>query len=406
VSGGTLVANTTVTLLRKCKTPEGWRYYPVVMSANGKVKPNTVVVDGIEVAYPVGHYVLRSYAGDKIIWTRVKGGATEALEELRVAQKRANAVAVAASAGVQVVLDPQRVSLRKAVDTYIKEVRSRKALVAAAAYEFTLNEFLDGCSKTYADELAPEDITKFHGQMQRRGLTDRTVHNRHQHIRSFLLYLELDAKKIAGKAPRITKTMPEIYEPEDLVAFFASLTTLFDKLLFTLLLQSGLREQEAVYLEWIDISYDRKTLQVRSKPRYKHTIKDYEERELTLSKKLIAHLRAYRKQIPEEYRLVFGRQGGRLDQPDSHFLRRLKVLVRDAGLNCDVCKPCVENGECEKWFLHKFRATYATTLLRSGLDLSTVQGLMGHKDLASTMRYLRPASTAQVQDHVDAVKWY
>jgi len=157
------VANTTVTLLRKCKTPEGWRYYPVVMSANGKVKPNTVVVDGIEVAYPVGHYVLRSYAGDKIIWTRVKGGATEALEELRVAQKRANAVAVAASAGVQVVLDPQRVSLRKAVDTYIKEVRSRKALVAAAAYEFTLNEFLDGCSKTYADELAPEDITKFHG---------------------------------------------------------------------------------------------------------------------------------------------------------------------------------------------------------------------------------------------------
>jgi hypothetical protein len=31
---------------------------------------------------------------------------------------------------------------------------------------------------------------------------------------------------------------------------------------------------------------------------------------------------------------------------------------------------------------------------------------MGHADLASTMRYLRPASTAQVQDHVDAVKWY
>ena len=41
--------------------------------------------------------------------------------------------------------------------------------------------------------------------------------------------------------------------------------------------------------------------------------------------------------------------------------------------------------------LHKFRATFATHALQGGVDLRTVQSWMGHTDLASTMRYLRPA---------------
>jgi site-specific recombinase XerD len=37
---------------------------------------------------------------------------------------------------------------------------------------------------------------------------------------------------------------------------------------------------------------------------------------------------------------------------------------------------------------HKFRATFATTMLSRGVDVRTVQELMGHTDLATTMRYL------------------
>ena len=54
--------------------------------------------------------------------------------------------------------------------------------------------------------------------------------------------------------------------------------------------------------------------------------------------------------------------------------------------------------ECELWFLHKFRSTYATTLLRNGVDIRTVQKLMGHSDLGSTMRYLRPEEDAHIED--------
>jgi hypothetical protein len=53
--------------------------------------------------------------------------------------------------------------------------------------------------------------------------------------------------------------------------------------------------------------------------------------------------------------------------------------------------------ECERWFLHKFRATFATMHLQAGVDLRTVQSWLGHKDLASTVRFLKPARGKEVR---------
>jgi len=160
-----------------------------------------------------------------------------------------------------------------------------------------------------------------------------------------------------------------------------------------------------MHLEFVDISYARRVLHVKSKPAYGHRIKDAEEREMPLTEKLFKQLHAYKEQHPDA-RLVFGKRGGRDDAPDDHLLRRLKILVRKAGLNCGTCSTCVSNRECEHWFLHKFRATYITMLLRNGLDLRSVMALSGHADLESVMRYLRPAGTVEVQDKVNAIVWH
>jgi integrase/recombinase XerD len=57
----------------------------------------------------------------------------------------------------------------------------------------------------------------------------------------------------------------------------------------------------------------------------------------------------------------------------------------------------------DTWWLHKFRATFATHALQGGIDLRTMQSWMGHTDLASTMRYLRPARGEKVQAQVEAL---
>jgi integrase len=41
-----------------------------------------------------------------------------------------------------------------------------------------------------------------------------------------------------------------------------------------------------------------------------------------------------------------------------------------------------------EFWLHKFRATYATHCLRAGMDLETLRKQLGHRDVESLRRYL------------------
>src|SRR5262249_53329972 len=58
-----------------------------------------------------------------------------------------------------------------------------------------------------------------------------------------------------------------------------------------------------------------------------------------------------------------------------------------------------------KYHPPKFRATYCTKLLQSGIDLKTVQKLMGHKTIESTLRYLAKAASHVVTAIGKRVQW-
>ena len=57
----------------------------------------------------------------------------------------------------------------------------------------------------------------------------------------------------------------------------------------------------------------------------------------------------------------------------------------------------------ENFWLHKFRATFATWSLWAGVDLRTVQQWLGHSDIESTMRYLKPSRSQQVRAKVNEI---
>ncbi|MBB6144741.1 integrase [Silvibacterium bohemicum] len=401
------MANRAVKLYRKVKTTQGWKRYPAVMAANGKVKPDIALVGDSEQKFPIGHYELRSFQGSKTVWTRVNGGPSEALAALRTAQRKAALRIEAEQTGIRVIEEEKRISLQSALKQFKEAAEARGSLEASEVYGRTIGDFITVTGKQYADQITSADVTQFQAAMRKRKLSDRTVSNRHGHLRSFLRFLKLDAdavKEIAGSKPRFEKTLPEVFEPDELSTFFGSLDEEYDQLLFDVLLTCGLREQEVMHLEWTDLNKVRGTLKVQSKPRWGFKVKDAEERELPVNADLMTRLFSYRENDLEA-RLVFGSKGGKVDVPDGHLLRRLKVLARDAGLNCGSCKGCVARRECEHWFLHKFRATFITTLLRNGLDLRTVMSLSGHTDLESVMRYLRPAEGKHVQDRINAIKW-
>ncbi|PYX05728.1 MAG: hypothetical protein DMG88_20520, partial [Acidobacteria bacterium] len=74
-----------------------------------------------------------------------------------------------------------------------------------------------------------------------------------------------------------------------------------------------------------------------------------------------------------------------------NFLDDLKAVAERAELN-----P-------EHFWLHKFRATFATWALWKGVDLRTVQQWLGHSDMESTLRYLKPSRSQAVRDKVNEI---
>ena len=77
--------------------------------------------------------------------------------------------------------------------------------------------------------------------------------------------------------------------------------------------------------------------------------------------------------------------------PNLDFLDDLKAVAERAKL------------DPEDFSLHKFRATFATRCLWAGVDLRTVQQWLGHSDMESTMRYLKPSRSQLVRNKVNEI---
>src|ERR1019366_5836928 len=63
---------------------------------------------------------------------------------------------------------------------------------------------------------------------------------------------------------------------------------------------------------------------------------------------------------------------------------------------------CSKGPYCQHYFLHKFRHTFATEHLRHGVDIRTLQAWMGHRDIKSTIVYLKGVQSKDVLEKINA----
>ena len=194
---------------------------------------------------------------------------------------------------------------------------------------------------------------------------------------------------LAGKNdwPPYVEEEPEVYEGEDLDTLFA-VCDAQERLWFEFFLMTGMREQEVMYTYWSDINFVHATVRVSHKPDRGWTPKAYKEREIPIPAKLVKELKALKAKSDKTCGLVFPTAGCR---PKLNFLDDLKACAERAKLNK------------KDFWLHKFRATFATWSLWAGVDLRTVQQWLGHSDMESTMRYLKPSRSQQVREKVNEI---
>jgi len=70
--------NRQVNLTKRVQTSKGPRYCPVVLSANGRVKPDVVLVDSKSEPHPEGAYYIEWSEGSKRVRLSVGKDATDA----------------------------------------------------------------------------------------------------------------------------------------------------------------------------------------------------------------------------------------------------------------------------------------------------------------------------------------
>ncbi len=63
--------NRECNLTKRVKTPHGLRYCRVALSANGRIKPDVVIVNGKEARHPEGAYYLNSNRSERIALSSV-----------------------------------------------------------------------------------------------------------------------------------------------------------------------------------------------------------------------------------------------------------------------------------------------------------------------------------------------
>jgi integrase len=135
------------------------------------------------------------------------------------------------------------------------------------------------------------------------------------------------------------------------------------------------------------VNFSASTVRVTHKPDRGWTPKAYKEREIPIPAHLLKKLKAW-KAKSNGCNLVFPTAGCK---PKLNFLDDLKAVADRAELDQD------------NFWLHKFRATFATWCLWNGVDLRTVQLWMGHTDLESTMRYLKPSRSQATREKVNKI---
>src|SRR6516164_3236591 len=175
-----------------------------------------------------------------------------------------------------------------------------------------------------------------------------------------------------GKRP---KALPSVLSSVEVLRLLDAAPAGRDRVLLQVAYGCGLRLSELLHLQVRDIDSARMVLHIRQG-------KGGKDRLVPMSQRLLNELRAYCQRYRPHTWLF---PGHKPNHPISagNIQRRFIGLVRQVGLS----KHCS---------MHTLRHSYATHLLEAGVDVLTLQALLGHTSLQTTARYLH-VSTHRLQ---------
>lgn len=270
----------------------------------------------------------------------------------------------------------------KLLDEFLQEMKvCNKSKNTIVNYRSDLKSFLNSC---------PADIENINVETLREhlgGLNDKSPTTRARHISSLKTFLNWCYKKdfismnpilkIENKCQK-TALIPRKIEKNEIDKILCSINifnrdnyinknNLKYRLIFTLMLEAGLKVYEVLGLEYKNIEVETQTVFVNSI--------DSKRRVPLFSSESIKLFRLYTDEINLKSGLIF--KGGETQD---------KSLTYQA-LNKFWRKSCKKAGVDIK--LQQLRDCYASELVKKGINICVISQMLGHKNLQTTVKYLQ-----------------
>lgn len=229
-------------------------------------------------------------------------------------------------------------------------------------------------------------IRAYLAHLNHKQVTKRTVLRRLSALRSFFKYLlkegiilqdpleEIDRPKLEKKipAPLTQEEVERLFQQPDI----KELLGFRDRCIMELFYSSGLRISELTGLDRTDFDFSNLTLRVQGKGK--------KERVIPITKNAAAWIQSY---LNHPERILDGEHHQAEKNHLAIFLNKWgeRLTVRSVDRNFKLYLK--QSGLAAKATPHTIRHTIATHWLEKGMDLKTIQTLLGHTSLATTTIY-------------------
>jgi integron integrase len=207
--------------------------------------------------------------------------------------------------------------------------------------------------------------------------------------------------------PKLPHRLPNVLEPDEIERVIASMSGA-PQLVVMLLYGAGLRLNEAMHLRVKDLDLSRHTVVIRAG-------KGNKDRRSMLPAQVIPMLAEHLERERSRHALRVKAGGGHHPLPgalarkfpgapcdwrwswvfpasrdtwDRSLGRGVRYPLHHSVVQRAVAAAGVKAGLNKRVTAHTFRHSFATHLLRAGYDIRTVQELLGHVDVSTTMVYL------------------
>lgn len=277
------------------------------------------------------------------------------------------------------------------------------------AYADWIRRYILFHGKRHPDEMGEEQIAQFLTHLAIEKQVAASTQNQALSALLFLYHRVLDRKlDFIDKVERVQRPpkIPVVFTRSEARAVLARLKGDY-RLMAHLLYGSGLRLLECLRLRIKDIDFGYRQITVREG-------KGMHERVTILPERLIRPLQSHLARVKELHRQDLAQGGGAVYLP-SALSRKYPNAARDwiwqYAFPADKVSIDPRSGEKRRHHVaeknlqnavkhairaagttkaascHTFRHSFATHLLESGYDIRTVQELLGHKNVATTMIY-------------------